>query len=212
MEYKIIVVTKLKQNCSIIWCKSTKIGVLIDPGENSKKIKNFVFLKKINIKYIFLTHGHIDHIYAAKYFSKFYSVPIIGPNIKEKLLFKLIPEQSEIFNFKKIPVFFPDFWVTDKQIFQVGKLKIQSFHCPGHSPGHVIFFIPDFNFLVVGDIIFKGSIGRTDLFGGNTKNMLCSIKKIFSLGEKNRILPGHGDTTNTEEEKKNNLFLKEIEF
>ncbi|MBK4765393.1 MAG: MBL fold metallo-hydrolase [Pantoea sp. Brub] len=213
MNYHIIPVTNLLQNCSIIWCKSTRESVLIDPGGDALVIKQNII--KLNLKpcKILLTHGHLDHVGAALELSKFYNISIFGPHKLDSFWLKAIPEQSIKFNGVEQISFEPNSWLEEGDIIQVGSITFKVLHCPGHTPGHIVFFIAKHNLLVSGDVIFKGSIGRTDFPKGSHINLLNSIKnKLIPLGDDVQFIPGHGKISSIGFEKISNSFLKEFIF
>ncbi|QJC31723.1 MBL fold metallo-hydrolase [Enterobacteriaceae endosymbiont of Donacia tomentosa] len=210
MNYIIIPVTNFSQNCYIIWCKKTLHTAIIDPGGEYKKIINVLAKNKnLHIKKILITHGHLDHIGAAYILSKIYKVPILGPHKKDIFWIKNIKLQKEIFQLPEC-IFKNNIWLEHNQIIFVGNFFLKIYHSPGHTPGHIIFFNKLNNILFSGDIIFKGSIGRTDLPKSNYNDLLNSIKNnILSLSSNNiTILPGHGKITNIYQEILSNPFLK----
>ncbi|QJC38625.1 MBL fold metallo-hydrolase [Enterobacteriaceae endosymbiont of Donacia fulgens] len=210
MNYIVIPVTNFNQNCYIIWCKKTFSAVLIDPGGDYLKILKILNKYKLNIVKILITHCHLDHIGAAYILSKILNIPILGPHKKDIFWIKNIELQSKLF---KLPycIFTKNIWLKNKQKIYIGNIVLQTYHCPGHTPGHVIYFNKLNNILISGDTIFKNSIGRTDLPKSNFNILINSIKnKIISLGMKTIILPGHGEKTNINYELINNYWLKNI--
>ncbi|AFA41471.1 putative metal-binding enzyme [Wigglesworthia glossinidia endosymbiont of Glossina morsitans morsitans (Yale colony)] len=199
LNFKSQVVTNFHENSYCIWSYNNTKAILVDPGGEPKKLLKFIKNLKISITKILLTHGHIDHVGAAVFFSKLYRIPIIGPHIHDNFLLNNLPNQSKIFNiYPKISAFVPHRWLSDGDEIVVGSSVLKVIYCPGHSPGHIALWNIEKKILISGDIIFKYSIGRTDLLGGNTKQMKNSlIKKIFPLFNKSdrvKILPGHGET------------------
>lgn len=211
MNYYIIQVTKFSQNCLIVYCKQTFNGAIIDPGGETKKIINFISKKKIILKKILITHGHIDHVGAAKKLSLYFSIKIFGPNIKDKLLLDNLPQQSDFFNMDYCLPFKPDVWLEHGNKIKIGNLLFNVIHCPGHTPGHIIFFEKNKRFLISGDTIFNNSIARTDLPQGDYKLLCKNIKeKILTLGDDVIFIPGHGAQSNIKFEKNNNFFIKNM--
>lgn len=209
MKYSVIVITSLFSNCSVIWCKRTLDAALLDPGGDLKKIKNLVNKCNVNITKIFLTHGHIDHIGAAREASIFYSAPIFGPNICDLFLFDKLPLQSKIFNFNHCSSFLPNHWLKDGDIVNVGNISFNILHCPGHTPGHIVFFNKIHRYLFSGDIIFRNAIGRSDFPKSSYQELIFSIKnKLLILGHDVTFIPGHGKISTLGFEKKYNSFLK----
>ncbi|WMY97686.1 MAG: MBL fold metallo-hydrolase [Arsenophonus sp.] len=210
MKFEIIQVTYLKQNCTIIWDENTLDGVVVDPGGKSKKIIQKIKHYAINIKYILLTHGHFDHISDAMKISKYFSIPIIGPNIEDKFLFENFSLQSNVIsnNIKNFN-FYPNLWLNDNDVITFGTIKFNVLHCPGHTPGHVIFVNHKDKIISIGDVLFHKSIGRTDLPRGNFITLINSIrKKIFVLDDDYKFIPGHGKISTLGIEKKYNPFFK----
>ena len=208
MKVAIIPVTAYQQNCSIVWCPETKKGALIDPGGDLDKLQKAVEQKEIEIEKILLTHAHIDHAGAAADASDLYDAPIIGPHEGEQMLIDMMDMQSQM---SGIPAkkFTPDQWLKGGDTVTVGNLHFDVLFCPGHTPGHIVFHAPKNNIAFVGDVLFNGSIGRTDLPGGDTQTLLTSIKtQLFPLKANTVIVSGHGPNTTIGNEKTNNPFLK----
>lgn len=198
LNFKLQVVTNFYENSYCIWTNNSRKAILVDPGGEPKKLLRFIKNLNISIVKILLTHGHIDHVGAAVFFSKLYNVPIIGPNIHDIYLLNNLLNQSKIFNIcPEVHPFTPHKWLTDGDSIVLDSTILKVIYCPGHSPGHIIFWNVENEILISGDIIFKHGIGRTDLLGSNAKKMKNSlIKKIFPLFKKGKIqvLPGHGET------------------
>ncbi|QJC38206.1 MBL fold metallo-hydrolase [Enterobacteriaceae endosymbiont of Donacia marginata] len=207
MNYIVIPVTKLNQNCYVIWCKKTLNAALIDPGGEYLKILKILNKYKLNIVKILITHCHLDHIGAAYILSKILNVPILGPHKKDIFWIKNIKLQSTLFQIPRC-IFKKNIWLKNNQNIYIGKIILKTYHCPGHTPGHVIFFNKLNSILISGDIIFRNSIGRTDLPKSNFNILMNSIKKkIILLGMNTSVLPGHGKKTNIYYELMNNPWL-----
>ncbi|AKC60575.1 MBL fold metallo-hydrolase [Blochmannia endosymbiont of Camponotus (Colobopsis) obliquus] len=208
MKYQTITTTNFQQNCSLVWCKITKHAVLIDPGGEAIKLRRMIQDLKLIIKKILLTHGHLDHVGAAVELSKFYKIQIIGPHYNDKILLDNLPAQCQIFNVECIPSFSPHYWLKENNLINVGEITFNILHCPGHSPGHIVYWSKKHNLIFVGDVLFKEKIGRTDLPGGNIKQLLNSIqKKILTLQDVTVLIPGHGPLSTIGHERHNNPFL-----
>ncbi|QJC34578.1 MBL fold metallo-hydrolase [Enterobacteriaceae endosymbiont of Donacia crassipes] len=210
MKYKIIPVTNFYQNCYLIWCKKTFNAALIDPGGEYKKILNVLKKYKLKIKKILITHCHLDHIGAAYILSKILNIPILGPHKNDIFWLKNIKLQNKLFNLPHC-IFINNIWLKNKQNIFIGKINFQVYHCPGHTPGHIIFFNKSNKIMISGDIIFKNSVGRTDLPKSNFYVLKNSIKKMTFLLKNKKdiiILPGHGEKTSFYREIKNNMYLK----
>lgn len=210
MKYRVIVIAPFYQNCLLIWCEFTNEAVIIDPGGEAEKICKEVDKLKINVKKILLTHGHIDHVGEAIRLKQYYTAPIIGPNKQDKWLldnlylqYSMLGWNKSIINYSLIP----DSWLEEGDIVKIGREILNVLHCPGHSPGHIIFFNKIRKFIVMGDVLFESSIGRTDLPGGNEMTLLNSIKnKLFVLEDDIVFYPGHGGSSTLKNARKN-LFL-----
>ncbi len=209
MQYHIMPVTPYQQNCSLIWCEHSGKAAFIDPGGETSKLVNEVQKRQLNLDKIFLTHGHLDHVGAADEIAKQFNVSIIGPQIEDAFWFEQLPAQAEMFNFPPIESFLPTQWLNDGDRVTLGEINLQVFHCPGHTPGHIVFYEKDTETLFAGDVIFKGSIGRTDFPKGDHATLIQSIKqKLFTLNDDVVIVPGHGPNTSIGQEKASNPFLR----
>jgi len=208
MLYQIIPVTSYQQNCSLIWCETTNKAALIDPGGESDKLLSIIAEKGLELDKVILTHGHLDHVGGAAIISKQCGVPIIGPHKDDAFWLEWIPGQIEMFNFPPSEIFSPAQWLTEGDKVSVGNISLEVIHCPGHTPGHIVLQNISEKVLFGGDIIFKGSIGRTDFPKGDHDQLISSIKqKLFVLDDETTIIPGHGPTTTIGEEKRSNSFL-----
>ncbi|WP_331828158.1 MBL fold metallo-hydrolase [Candidatus Blochmannia sp. SNP] len=211
MQYHIIPVTSFNQNCSIIWCEITHEAALVDPGGDTNKIRSEVNNLDVKIVKILLTHGHIDHVGSAVELKEYYSVPIIGPNKADQILLDSLVLQCNMLGVdvpNNTVTVVPDFWLKDGDMVQVGYEIFNVLHCPGHSPGHVVYWNKIQKFIIMGDVLFKENIGRTDLPGGDIKTLINSIKnKLFLLGDDITFLPGHGAQSTIGHERLNNTFV-----
>lgn len=205
-----VCVTPFRQNCSLLICKSTKQAVVIDPGGDFAKIKAMIINTKASLQYIILTHGHLDHCGAALEMSIEFKVPIYGPHILDAFLLKDIKLQAALFRLPLTSSFYPNCWLNDSDKIKFGKQILDVLHCPGHTPGHIAFFHRSASIAFVGDILFSGSVGRTDLPRSNKRDLLLSITdKLWPLGNKVKIYPGHGEATTIGDERKNNPFVSD---
>lgn len=208
MQYHIMPVTMFNQNCSLVWCEQTGEAALVDPGGEPHLVCQQVNSFGVTVKQILLTHGHLDHVGAAEELALYYSVPIIGPHQNDKLLLENLPGQCQMFNMKCIPPILPNSWLLDGEKINVGNETFKVLHCPGHSPGHVVFWNKIRKFILIGDVLFKGSIGRTDLPGGNKATLMHSIHhRIMLLEHDITFLPGHGPISTLAYEQHTNPFL-----
>ncbi|CAD83485.1 Zn-dependent hydrolase [Candidatus Blochmanniella floridana] len=210
MQYHIIPVTSFNQNCSIIWCEQTKNAIVVDPGGEKEKIYKAIDLLKVVVNKIVLTHGHLDHVGDAMEIKRYYGVPIFGPNEQDRFLLNDLYLQCQILNVKPMLhiTVKPDFWLKDGDQIQVGYEKFNVLHCPGHSPGHVVLWNKLQKFIIMGDVLFKKHIGRSDLPGGDYTVLMHSIRtKLLSLSDDIVFLPGHGPISTIGYERSNNVFL-----
>ena len=208
MKYRIIPVTPFEQNCSLIWCEDTRKAAVVDPGGDLDKILAVVEQEGVELEKILLTHAHIDHAGATADLAEMKKLPIIGPHKGDDYWIQGLPQQASMFGFTSARVFTPDRWLEDGESVQVGNITLSVIHCPGHTPGHVVFFDPAGKLALVGDVLFNGSIGRTDFPGGHHQTLIDSItQKLFPLGDDIQFIPGHGPMSTFGNEKKFNPFV-----
>jgi len=200
-----LVVGPLAENCLIVGCEKTKIGAIIDPGDEASVILKSVEELSLEIKYILLTHGHVDHLAEVQKIKNKLNTEFLMHEA-DSLLVQNASIQAAMFGLPNPGNPKPDRYLADGDTISVGELTIKVLHTPGHSPGSITFFINDK--LIVGDLIFSGSIGRTDLPGGNYEQLIKSVEtKIFTLPNSTKIFPGHGPCTTVGAEKSTNPFF-----
>ncbi|MEL0632345.1 MBL fold metallo-hydrolase [Pseudoalteromonas carrageenovora] len=208
MQVITIPVTPFAQNSRIVICTQTNQAVVIDPGGDTDKIITALNDRQLDLKAIWLTHGHLDHVGGADALRKYFNVQIIGPQKDEYFWFENLPMQAQMFGFAQITPFYPDIWLNHDDVVSVGKLSFVVKHCPGHTPGHIVFYQAQHETVIVGDVIFKGSVGRTDFPKGDSKQLIESIKAhILTLPDNTKILSGHGSDTTVGFEKQTNPFV-----
>ena len=210
MKYRILPVTSYQQNCSLIWCEQRKTAALIDPGGDIQQLLAAVAKEGVVLEKLLLTHGHLDHVGGAQALAKQLNIPIIGPHKEDLFWLQALPQQAEMFGFPPAQALQPDQWLEDGMTLQLGEQKLKVIHCPGHTPGHVIFYHPQDKLAFVGDVIFQGSIGRTDFPKGDHGTLIKSItEKLLPLGDEVTFIPGHGPCSTLGHEKQFNPFLNE---
>ncbi len=210
MNYRIIPVTAFAQNCSLIWCGQTRLAALVDPGGDAERIKAVVAEAGVTLMQILLTHGHLDHVGAAAELAQHYGVPVIGPEKEDEFWLEGLPAQSRMFGLEDCQPLRPDRWLNEGDVVNVGNVALQVLHCPGHTPGHVVFFDDASRLLISGDVIFKGGVGRSDFPRGDHGQLIAAIKeKLLPLGDDVTFIPGHGPLSTLGEERRNNPFLQD---
>lgn len=210
LKYRIIPVTPFQQNATLIWCDETLQGAVIDPGGDLDKILAVVEKETINLTAIFLTHGHIDHVGATAELSEKMGLPIEGPHIDDQFWIEGLAQQSRMFGFHSVKSFTPTRWLKDGDQVTLGNETLEVLHCPGHTPGHVVFYHAASGFAQVGDVLFNGSIGRTDFPKGNHSDLINSIRnKLFTLGDDVTFVPGHGPESTFGYERRHNPFVSD---
>lgn len=213
MKYAIIPVTAYQQNCSILVCEETKKAALVDPGGDLERIEGALGELGVTLEKVFLTHGHMDHCAAAADVRDKYGVPIEGPHEEDRFWIDKLPEWCEMAGFPHADAFEPDRWLEEGDTVSFGQQTLQVRHCPGHTPGHVVFFHPDDKVAMVGDVLFQGSIGRTDFPRGDHATLMSSIKnKLWPLGDDVSFIPGHGPTSTFGQERQTNPFVSDTRF
>lgn len=208
LSVAIVPVTAFAQNCSILMCNATHKAAIVDPGGDLERIQ--AQLQKMGAipEKILLTHAHIDHAGGTAELARRLQVNIEGPQEGDQFWIDGLPMQSARFGFPPAEVFTPDRWLHDGDTVQVGEVTLEVIHCPGHTPGHVVFYSPQDHLAVVGDVIFQGSIGRTDFPQGNHDQLIASIReKLFPLGDEVTFIPGHGPTSTFGHERRTNPFV-----
>jgi glyoxylase-like metal-dependent hydrolase (beta-lactamase superfamily II) len=204
----IIPVTLFQQNCTLIWDEATKRGAVIDPGGDLPAVREALAQTGVTVEKILLTHGHIDHAGGAAELKEELRVPIEGPHRADEFLLNHLVESGRNYGMEARNVT-PDRWLDDGDEVEVAGLRFQILHCPGHSPGSVVFFNPEQRFALMGDVLFQGSVGRTDLPGGDPAALMRSIKdKILPLGDDVSFICGHGPTSTVGRERVSNPFLR----
>jgi len=210
MRALIVPVTPFEQNCSVIWSEHTGAGAVIDPGGDLERVLEAARSHDVRLEKILLTHAHIDHAGGTARLARELGLPIEGPHREDRFWIDALPEQGRMFGFPACEAFEPDRWLEHGDHVRVGDIDLEVRHCPGHTPGHVVFFDPASRVAFVGDVIFAGSIGRTDFPRGDHAALIRSIREnLFPLGDDVRFVPGHGPMSTFGEERRNNPFVSD---
>lgn len=212
LAYAIVPVTPFVQNCSVVWCTKTKLAAVVDPGGDLEKIIQLIERENLDLDKILITHAHLDHAGGTAQLARTTGVPIIGPHKEDQFWIDAIPEQCKQFGFVG-ESFKPDQWLQHGDKISLGDLNFDVVHCPGHTPGHVVFVELEEKFAMVGDVIFQGSIGRSDFPRGNQQDLINSIRqRLFPLGDSIRFIPGHGPMSTFGQERHANPFVADKRF
>jgi hydroxyacylglutathione hydrolase len=204
----IVPVTPFQQNCTLLWCTASQRAVVIDPGGDLPEIEDAIAQAGVTVEKIWLTHGHIDHVGAAADLKAKLNVPIEGPQRDDQFLLEHVVESARTFGLSGVKNVTPDRWLDEGDTVAVGELTFAVRHCPGHSPGSVVFINEGLRLAIVGDVLFAGSIGRTDLPGGDHEQLLRSIAdRLLPLADDVAVISGHGPTTTIGHERASNPFL-----
>lgn len=211
IKAQIIPVTPFRQNCSLVWCTSTARGVLIDPGGDTERLKAAVAANDVQIEKILLTHGHLDHASGATKLAREYGVPIEGPHADDLFLLEDLSRNARRPGFADAENVMPDRWLSDLETVRFGELELDVRHCPGHTPGHIVFVHQLAKIAFVGDVLFAGSVGRTDLPRGNHQQLVDSItERLWPLGDDMQFVPGHGQMSTFGWERKTNGYVSDL--
>jgi len=209
MRVAILPVTPLQQNCSLIWCTRTMKGALVDPGGDLDKLKAALVKTGVTLEKILVTHGHLDHCGLAGELAKDLGVPIEGPHEEDRFWIAQLDDDGPRWNMEAHS-FEPDRWLTNGDQVTVGDLTLDVYHCPGHTPGHVVFHHAPSRFAMVGDVLFQGSIGRTDFPRGDLQTLLDSITgRLWPLGDETTFVPGHGPISTFGDERRANPYVSD---
>jgi glyoxylase-like metal-dependent hydrolase (beta-lactamase superfamily II) len=205
----VVPVTPFQQNCTVLWCTRTMRAAVVDPGGDLDRVRAAIADAKVTVEKILLTHGHIDHAGGATELKESLGVPIEGPHRDDKFLLDLVAGSGLRFGIFTARNVAPDRWLGDGDRVEVGEAAFDVLHCPGHSPGSVAFVSAEEKLAIVGDVLFRGSIGRTDLPGADHATLMASIRtKLLPLGDDTSFLCGHGPASTIGQERATNPFLR----
>lgn len=208
MRYHILPVTPFQQNCTLLWCERTLRAVVVDPGGEVKRIVQEAQKRQLLLEKVLITHAHIDHAGGAHELAGELGIPIEGPQRGDQFWIDALPEQGRMFGLPPVPAFVPDRWLEDGDSVAFGDVELQVLHCPGHTPGHVVFYCAADRLALVGDVLFQGSIGRTDFPRGDHRTLIRSIReRLWPLGDEVAFIPGHGPMSTFGAERRDNPFV-----
>jgi hydroxyacylglutathione hydrolase len=208
LNYLTVPVTAFQQNCSLVWCDQTLEAAVIDPGGDLPTLKKEIARLGLKLTAIWLTHAHIDHAGGTGTLARELSLPIVGPHPGDQFWIDGLAEQSRMFGFALAEPFKPTQWLADGDLLTLGRSTVVVRHCPGHTPGHVVFYSAEARRCFVGDVLFAGSIGRTDFPGGDHDTLIRSItERLWPMGDETVFIPGHGPESTFGRERRTNPYV-----
>lgn len=209
LHYRTLPVTPFQQNASVLWCERTREAAVVDPGGDLPRLLALVDELGVDLRQILLTHAHIDHAGGAGQLARERGLPIVGPHRGDAFWIDALAQQSAMFGFPPAEPFTPTRWLEDGDAVAVGDVELHVRHCPGHTPGHVVFHDPVTRRAFVGDVLFAGSIGRTDFPGGDHAQLIASIReRLWPMGDETVFIPGHGPESSFGCERRSNPFVR----
>lgn len=212
LEHEIIPVTPFAQNCTLFWCSETNQAAVVDPGGDIEKIKAAIAKHGLSLEKILITHAHIDHAGATNALANFFDVVIEGPHKEDLFWIDRIEDQKQLFGsaFSYAEKFTSNRFLAQHDTVTFGNITLEVYFCPGHTPGHIVFFHRESKLAQVGDVLFSGSIGRTDFPRGDHATLIHSIREnLFSLGDDVRFIPGHGPMSTFGQERRSNPHVSD---
>ena len=208
LRYQTVPVTAFQQNCSIVWCDATLKAAIIDPGGDLERLLAAVQALSVQLEQIWLTHAHIDHAGGTGELARRLALPIVGPHPGDQFWIDGLAQQSRMFGFPPAEPFVPTRWLADGDSVTIGEETLSVRHCPGHTPGHVVFHSASAQRAFVGDVLFAGSIGRTDFPQGNHQQLIDSItQRLWPMGDETVFIPGHGPESSFGRERRSNPYV-----
>jgi hydroxyacylglutathione hydrolase len=213
LQYRIIPVTPFEQNCTLMWCDETNDAAFVDPGGDMVVLEAALAQHKLTLKKLFLTHGHLDHVGATPKLANKYHIPIEGPEKEDKFWLDRLPQDCERMGLPHCDAFVPQRWLHDGDTISIGKVSLSVHHVPGHTPGHVAFYYAPKKLAWVGDVLFNGSVGRTDFPRGHFPTLVHSItQKLWPLGNDVQFVPGHGPMSTFGFERQTNPYVSDVQL
>ncbi|GAA5315003.1 MAG: MBL fold metallo-hydrolase [Candidatus Pelagadaptatus aseana] len=214
MKFQVIPVTAYMQNCTLLWCEETNKAAVVDPGGDLDRIEQAIAQNGVELEKILVTHAHLDHAGGVAELAAKYGVPIEGPHEEDQFWIDMLPQQAQMMGVQfDANVFTPDRWLHQDDRVTVGNQTLEVLHCPGHTPGHVVLFHRDSQLALVGDVLFQGSIGRTDFPKGDYDTLVNAIRqKLWPLGDEVRFIPGHGPMSTFGQERVSNPFVADKNY
>jgi len=210
MKVRVVPVTPLQQNCSILACEKTGAAAIVDPGGDLDLILAEIEAAGLRPEKILLTHGHVDHCAGAPELARRLGIPIEGPHPADAFWIDQLPVSTVRYGMPRVDPFVPSRWLAGGDEVRFGDETMQVIHCPGHTPGHVVFYSAPMQLAFVGDVLFAGSIGRTDFPRGNHADLLSSIRnRLWPLGNEVTFVPGHGPVSTFGQERRTNPFVRD---
>lgn len=208
LHYHTIPVTPFQQNCSLVWEDETMTAAVIDPGGDLDRLLEAARARRVTITQIWLTHAHIDHAGGTAELARQLQIPVIGPHPADQFWIDGLAEQGKMFGFPHAEAFTPTRWLADGDSVTLGTHTLQVRHCPGHTPGHVVFHSAELKRAFVGDVLFAGSIGRTDFPQGDHATLIASITgRLWPMGDDTVFIPGHGPESSFGRERRSNPYV-----
>ena len=209
LNIQVVPVTPFQQNCALVWSQTTKRGIVVDPGGDLPLVREAIAAAGVTVDFILLTHGHIDHAGGAAELRDELKVEIRGPHEADRPLLDRLELQARQYGLEGVRNVTPDRFLAEGEPLEIAGVPFDILHCPGHSPGSLVYVAPTVRFALMGDVLFQGSVGRTDLPGGSHEQLISAIKtKILPLGDDLAFLPGHGPGSTVGEERATNPFLR----
>lgn len=211
LQAEIHPVTPFQQNCTLVWCVATMRGALVDAGGEPERLLAAAEARGVTLEKLLVTHGHLDHAGAVADIAEQLGLPIEGPHQDDKFWIDGMPDAARKYGFPPSRAFTPQRWLKQGDTVSLGNLTLDVLHCPGHTPGHVVFVHPPSRLALVGDVLFQGSIGRTDFPRGNHADLIRSIReRLFPLGDDITFVPGHGPLSTFGAERRSNPYVSDL--